>query len=159
MRIEEFSPQSRVWIYQSDRPFTEEEIIWLNKELEVFVEGWTSHDVRLNGYGKVLEDRFIILMVDETHTSAGGCSIDASMIFMKKLASHLKVDLFNRFLFSYIKDGRIVTHSVSDAASLVHDGDIKEDTIIFNCLVLTKAEFDQNFKTTFANSWLKQYIN
>lgn len=159
MNIEEFSSQSRVWIYQSDRPFTEEEIIWLNKELEVFVNRWTSHDVRLNGYGKVLEDRFIILMVDETHTSAGGCSIDSSMIFMKKLANHLQVDLFNRFLFSYKTDDGIITHSVSDAASLLHDGHLNEDTEIFNCLVFTKAEFDQNFKTTFVNSWLLQYIN
>ncbi|MBP9549937.1 MAG: hypothetical protein KBE86_12340, partial [Chitinophagales bacterium] len=92
-------------------------------------------------------------------TSAGGCSIDSSMIFMKKLASHLQVDLFNRFLFSYISEQGIVTRSVSDAASLLHDGQLQEDTEIFNCLVFTKAEFDQNFKTTFANSWLQQYIN
>ncbi len=159
MNIEKFDPQSRVWIYQSDRPFTEEEITWLNRELQRFADNWTSHDLLLNGFAQVLEDRFIILMVDETHTRAGGCSIDNSMIFLKQLARELQVDLFNRFLFSYKTDEGIVTRSISDVAALVHDGHLTEDTEIFNCLVFTKDEFDRNFRTAFANSWLRQYVN
>ena len=156
---QDFSPHSKVWIYQSERPFSAGETEMLNKALSDFVKSWTAHNQQLKGVGKVIEDRFILLMVDETQATASGCSIDTSVKFMKKLAAELQVDFFNRFLFSFRTPAGIVTRSVSDASSLLRDGHIDNKTEVFNCLVFSKAEFDAGFVTTFENSWLKQYIN
>lgn len=158
MNEKHFDPQSKVWVYQSDRPFTQKEIDWLNTELQLFVNSWTAHNQQLKGIGRVVEDRFVLLMVDETQTTASGCSIDSSVKFIKAIGRELQVDFFNRFLFSFKTANGIITHSVSDVASLLRDGHLNDQTEVYNCLVFTKAEFDNGFKTAFANSWMQQFV-
>ena len=63
-----YSPDSKVWIYQSSRPFTEEEIIAINDQLAIFTKQWTAHNAQLQAQGNIIEDRLILLIVDETHT-------------------------------------------------------------------------------------------
>ncbi|HBT09769.1 MAG TPA: ABC transporter ATPase, partial [Leeuwenhoekiella sp.] len=41
--FQELSDTSRLWIYQSDRKFTEEELPKLEQYLSAFLEKWTAH--------------------------------------------------------------------------------------------------------------------
>lgn len=84
-----YSPDSKVWIYQSSRPFTEEEISAINDQLAIFTKQWTAHNAQLQAQGNIIEDRLILLIVDETHTAASGCSIDTSVHFIKSLEKNL----------------------------------------------------------------------
>ena len=94
--MENFSPQSKVWVYQSSRPFSDSEIIALNNKLKQFSVQWTAHNQQLLASGNVMYDRFIVLMVDESQTMASGCSIDTSVHFIKQLEQDYKIELFNR---------------------------------------------------------------
>ncbi|MBK8877661.1 MAG: hypothetical protein IPN74_03660 [Haliscomenobacter sp.] len=80
-----FAPESRVWIYQSNRPFSEAEEQELAAELKEFTRQWVSHNQRLKAAGTILYHRFIALMVDENQVGAGGCSIDRSVAFLKQV--------------------------------------------------------------------------
>ncbi|MFI5173037.1 MAG: hypothetical protein ACHQFW_11640 [Chitinophagales bacterium] len=157
-QVNNFSPQSKVWIYQSSRPFTENEIGILNNKLQLFAQQWTAHNQQLNAIGKVIEDRLILLMVDETHSNASGCSIDSSVHFIKSLEKEFNVDLFDRTLVNYIADNNLQTTKLNELNDLVNNGIIKNNTLVFDPLIKTKSEFDTRFRIPLDNSWMKEFI-
>lgn len=152
-----FSPDSKVWIYQSSRPFTQDEINILQEQLESFTKQWTAHNAQLKAHGDIIEDRIIYLIVDETHTSASGCSIDTSVHFIKSLENKFNIGLFDRTLFNYLKEGVISTAHLNELPELFSTQVINMETIVFDPLVNSKSAFDAHFKTTLGKSWLKNF--
>ena len=80
-----FSPQSKVWVYQSNREFNTAETEEIKKIGLLFTRDWTAHGSQLNASLDILYNRFIVLMVDENDASASGCSIDKSLAFIKNI--------------------------------------------------------------------------
>src|SRR4028119_2510680 len=89
-------PQARVWIYQADRALTDAEVEALNPVLTRFVTEWTSHGQKLQASAQVFHNRFLVIGNNEDVNSPSGCSIDASVRFVKQLEEQLNVSLFNR---------------------------------------------------------------
>ena len=79
----DFHPDSRIWIYQSDRMFSEKETEAIDEMLRQFTDSWTSHGAKVKGFGKVFFNRFIVLMADETSSGVSGCSTDSSVRLIK----------------------------------------------------------------------------
>src|SRR5215470_11160597 len=96
-----FSSQSRVWLHLSSREFTNSEVNEINDLLKQFCIQWTAHGANLYAQGEVLHQRFIVLMADETHAGASGCSIDKSVHFIQELEKRFNTQLFNRMLIAY----------------------------------------------------------
>ena len=90
---------ARVWIYQSNRPFSATEITSLQIKVQAFAKHWVSHNNALRAWGEVLQKHFILLMVDESMAGASGCSIDKSVYFMQSLENEYGITLFDRLLF------------------------------------------------------------
>lgn len=153
-----FSPQSKVWIYQSSRPFSESEIKMLNEKLQAFAAQWTAHNQQLHAGAKVLEDRFILLMVDETNSEASGCSIDKSVHFMKELEKQMHISLFDRMLVNYRLGDSLQTTNLENLVALYNSGSVNGDTEVYNPLVQTKKELDESFVMPLNYSWMKQFV-
>ena len=81
----EFSSHSRVWIYQSDRKLTADEVVQIQMNLDNFTRSWTAHNNQLKAKAEIRYNRFLVLIVDESQAGASGCSIDKSVNFMKQL--------------------------------------------------------------------------
>lgn len=153
-----FPDQSRVWIYQSDAPFPEHEVPRLNREVGEFARQWVSHNKQLKATGGLLHDRFIVLVVDESQAGASGCSIDASVRFVKSLEPKYGLDMFNRMQFAYIDDeGEVRSIHASELPKAVANGDVHDETLVFNNLVNTKQDFISNWLVPFGESWMKRF--
>ena len=87
---------SRVWVYQSEREFTQEEIDFISKNAIQFIENWTKHGSDLQGSFTIKYNQFLVLAVDEGFNNVSGCSIDASVHFVQELEKALKVDMMNK---------------------------------------------------------------
>ena len=84
-------PQTaRIWIYQCNRSFSKEEILEISKKLQTFLEGWTAHGADLKAAFEFKYKRFIIIGLDQEKQKATGCSIDASVHFIKQLENLIK---------------------------------------------------------------------
>ena len=99
-----FPDESRVWIYQADRPFDEADIQAVNEDIERFCEQWTSHNRALRALGGVMHDLFVVLVVDETRSEASGCSIDKSVAFVKSLEQKYGRRLLDRHTIAYLDE-------------------------------------------------------
>ena len=91
-----FSDQARVWVYQADRELDATELAWVNEELATFVKTWAAHGNKLHGNARMITPFALVFVVEEATTLPSGCSIDASVHFVKSLEKELNVDFFNR---------------------------------------------------------------
>ncbi|MEM6379906.1 MAG: hypothetical protein AAF705_17040, partial [Bacteroidota bacterium] len=105
---------TRVWIYQSNRPFTQEEGVEITALAKQFAQRWVSHSQQLRAFATLLHDRFLVLMVDESNAGASGCSIDSSVAFVKALQAKYEVDFFDRMRFSFQGEDGVKTLSRMD---------------------------------------------
>lgn len=148
-----FSPQSKVWIYQSDREFTSLEVNTIQKELNDFTAQWKAHGHQLQAKAEVLYNYFLVFIVDEATAGASGCSIDASVRIVKGLEQEYHVDLFNRFNMAYKVDDKVVVVNKEDFETLISIKKITPDSIVFNNMVQTLADFETKWEVPFKDSW------
>lgn len=158
-KLEGFSDHSRVWIYQCDRKLSDEEVDWCNKEIEKFTTQWTSHNNQLQATGEVLNNLFLYLSVDESMTSASGCSIDSSVKFIRHLEENLNVSFFERLNFAYENEnGEAEILTSNEFANAYRKGLINDDTIVYDNLVQTKSEFLSSWKKPLKSSWHHRFV-
>lgn len=148
-----FSPQSRVWVYQSDRELTSREVELIQQQLNEFTTQWKAHGHQLEAKAKVLYNFFIVLTVDEASAGVTGCSIDSSVRIIKDIEQAFGIDLFNRFNMAYRMDDRIVVTNKEDFETLISIKKITPETIVFNNMVQTLEEFENKWEVPFEKSW------
>jgi len=152
-RILKLPDTARVWIYQSNRPFSKEEVSQLNEKLEQFAVSWASHGLDLVATGEILHNRFVVLAVDQQQAGASGCSIDSSVRFIKELEATYDINLFDRMLFAYELDGAVHAASRDEFGVLYAKGKINDHTTVFNNLVDTVGALRDNWKVQLSKSW------
>jgi hypothetical protein len=148
-----FSPQSRVWIYQSDRKFTSTEETEILNKLAAFTNQWKAHGNELLAKAEIRYGFFIILTVDESQAGVTGCSIDSSVHLIKEIEQEYHIDLFNRFNIAYKVNGEVVVNSKEDFETLVNIKQVTPETIVFNNMVQNLDELESKWEVPFQNSW------
>jgi hypothetical protein len=151
-----FSPQSKVWIYQSNRAFTNEEVAAIELKINDFASQWKAHGHQLQAKAEVLHNFFLVFTVDEASAGVTGCSIDASVRVVKELEKEYNVDMFNRFNMAYLVDGKVVVASKEDFETLINIKSVGPTTIVFNNMVQTLGDFETKWQVPFEESWHKQ---
>lgn len=159
----DFSPDSRVWIYQSSRLFTISEALEIEDLLNGFIIRWLSHGTPVKGAAHLFFGQFIILMADEKATGVSGCSTDSSVRLIKDIEERFRVSMFDRTTLAFvIKDksdsGRIQLLPLSQLQYAFDNGFIKADTLYFNNLVQTKEELENNWLVPIKDSWLSSRL-
>ena len=153
---EDFAPNSRVWIYQSNRIFFMQEALDMEPMLAEFVTNWKSHGTPVKGYANLFFGRFIILMADENATGVSGCSTDSSVRLIKAIEEKFAVDMFERTTLTfYIKD-KVEQLPLSQINYAIENGFIKPNTLYFDNTVLTKNTLENNWINAVKNTWLAQ---
>ena len=155
---EGFSPESRVWVYQSNRLFTLSEALEIEELLNKFSAEWRSHGAKVNAYANLFFGQFVVLMADKTEAGVSGCSTDSSVRFMKELGDKFKVDFFNRTNLAFVSKDKIQLLPLNQLAYAFENGFVDEDTLFFNNVVQSKAELENNWIIPVKDSWLKSKL-
>ncbi|MBD0832154.1 ABC transporter ATPase [Aestuariibaculum sediminum] len=150
--------ESRVWIYQANRSFTEEEIKEIEEKLDVFIDNWTAHGSDLNAGYLIKYKRFIIIGLNQNLNKATGCSIDASVRFIQQLEEAYKVDLMDKMNVSYKQGEYVAYKSLNDFKKMAKDRAVSKNTIVFNNLVANVAEFNENWEVPASESWHSRFL-
>lgn len=103
--------------------------------------------------------RFIVLMADETHTTVGGCSTDASVRFIKELGEKFKVDFFNRTNLAFVINNKIEVLPMNQLHYALDNFFISPETLYFNNLVSTKEQLENNWIVPVKDSWIASRIS
>ena len=151
--------ESRVWIYQANRSFTDEEITEIESKLNVFIENWTAHGSDLQSGYLIKYKRFIIISLNQNLNKATGCSIDASVHFIQQLEKEYNVDLMDKMNVSYKQGDFIAYKTLIDFKKMAKDKAVSKNTIVFNNLVTNIAELNENWEVPASESWHSRFLN
>jgi len=149
----QFSENSRVWIYQSDKKLADTLVQQIQQHLDAFTAEWTAHNHQLKAKAEIRYNRFFILIVDESQTGASGCSIDKSVNFMKRLEQEFGLNLFDRFNLAYREAGEVLSLPRHQFGEKLKEGSINTNTIVYNNLVQNLTELNSKWEVPFKDSW------
>lgn len=149
---------SRVWIYQSNREFTKKEMEFIGVKAENFINQWTRHGDDLKGSFTIKYNQFLVLAVDESFNNVSGCSIDSSVRFVQELEKELHLDLMNKMNVTFKDGDNINLVKLFDFQRFAKEQKVNAETIVFNNMVNTKADFENNWEVPAKESWHKRFL-
>jgi hypothetical protein len=150
----DFPPDSRVWIYQSNRPFSAQESAEIGEQLHQFTAQWNSHGTPVKGWGSLLFNQVIVLIADESEAGVSGCSTDSSVRIIKSLERQYNVNLFDRLALGFVVKDRLELLPLAQVGYALEKGYLSPDTLYLNNTVQTKGELETRWLVPLKQSWL-----
>jgi len=155
---EDFDAGSRVWVYQSSRPFSQQQELEINEQLLHFYSQWQAHGAPVKGWAKLLFRRFIIIMADETDVTVSGCSTDSSVRVIKSIERQYDANLFDRLSITFLVKDQPEVLPMNQVQYAIDKGYINGETLLFNNLVATKQDLLKNWLQPLQFSWMRNQV-
>ncbi|MFT4032136.1 MAG: hypothetical protein QM669_06930 [Siphonobacter sp.] len=159
MRIDfdQMPDHARLWVYQANRALTDAEQQTLQQELGHAFDPWAVHGQPLTNAVQVLQNRFVLLAVDEKAYAASGCSIDSSTRIIREIGQAFNIDFFDRSVI-YRTEGGVSAVNGLKVKTAVQQGILQPDTILFNNQVKTVGAFRAGWEIPASESWMKRFF-
>ncbi len=156
--FENLPPESRIWIYQSNRKFSDEEWAAVEAQVKNFIDDWSAHGTSLEASYVMKYNRFIIFAVNQQIQQATGCSIDRSVQFIQELEQKYEVDLLDKMNVTFKLGEHIAYKPLMEFKKMVKDKAVSEKTIVFNNLVNTIEEWNYAWEIPAGESWHSRFF-
>lgn len=156
--FENLPPESKIWIYQSNRKFSDEEFSEIELDLQSFLNNWAAHGTSLESSYQLKYNRFIIIAVNQEVQNATGCSIDASVQFIQNLEKKYNVDLLDKMNVTFKLGDHVAHKTLIDFKKMAKDKAVTENTIVFNNLVNSIEEWNDNWEVPAGESWHSRFF-
>ncbi len=156
--FENMPDESKIWIYQSNRKFTDDEMAEIESDLKAFVENWAAHGTGLEASYLLQYNRFIILAVNQEVQSATGCSIDSSVQFIQQLEQKYSVDLLDKMNVTFKLGEHIAHKPLVEFKKMAKEKAVSANTIVFNNLVNTIGEWHEYWEVPARESWHSRFF-
>ena len=140
-----FPPLTRVWVYQSSRPFQEKELAEVTEQLYQFYAQWMSHNRPVSGWAGVLFNQMIVVMADDLADRLCGSAVDHSIRVMKSLERQYGVSLLDRMTLGFLAGGKVELLPMAQVPHALAMGKIDANTPFFNNAISTYAELDDRW--------------
>ena len=124
----------------------------------MFINSWTRHGDNLKGSFTIKYNQFLVLAVDESFNNVSGCSIDSSVRFVQEIEKELGIDLMNKMNVTFKDNEHVNLVTLADFQKFAKEQKITSETIVFNNLVTTKEDFENNWEVPAEQSWHKRFL-
>jgi len=156
VNFHELPEQARIWIYQAERALDTKEQALILEAGKNFLEQWVTHGESLVGSLQIVDDYFLVVGVDDRQLPSG-CSIDASVAFVRSLGEHLNVDFFGRTNILLNTRGTLSSLPLADLKGKLRAGEIDPQTRVYNTLAAKAGEL-KTWLQPIQNSWLARFL-
>ncbi len=148
----------KLWLYLAPRPFSEDEEVYIQQQSAFFLNSWNNHGNVLSGKIFIIEHQILALIADENVYPVSGCSIDKSVNFVKDLSSNLNIDMLDRSLIIFKKDGENKITNLKEVKALISQNVISPETWVFNLQLTDADNIDKQLLVQAKETWLKRYF-
>jgi len=156
--FENMPKDAKIWIYQSERPFDEQEKTWIISKLVAFCNQWNTHGAEMPSSFDLKYDQFIILSVDESQMGASGCSIDSSVRVLREIEVKLNINLLDSGKVAYLDGENVRVAFLPEIKNHVLEGSLQSTSKMFNPSVDKIADLNDKWLIEADKSWLKKYF-
>lgn len=158
VQFKDMPDDSRVWVYQATRQFSEQEKELITSKLSTFCDGWNTHGNRMPTSFQILDNHIVVLAVDESGLGASGCSIDSSVRTLRELENEIENNITDQGKVTFKSNsGEISVASALGIKSKVTSGEINSETLVINPQVQSKKDLESVWILA-GNSWLNRYF-
>jgi hypothetical protein len=151
-------PHSRVWVYQSDRKFSDAEIESILTRGSHFIREWNTHGASVAGDIDVLFGCFVVIVANEEQQMVSGCAIDKSVSLIKEIEQELKVNLFDRFSVATYVNDKITPMPINNFVEQIKNGVFNTDTLVFNNTITTLKQLRSEWIIPIKLSWHSKFV-
>jgi len=156
--FDQLPDDARVWIYPSNKKFDSELIEKLQHACTQFLEQWTAHGQSLHAGFCFPYNQFIVIGLNQQEQAATGCSIDASVRFIQQLESQYDLILLDKMNVTF-KQGTYVSYkTLTEFKTMASQRAVSKNTIVFNNLVVNKADFLEAWEVPAYESWHSRFF-
>lgn len=140
---------ARVWIFGSDKRLSDEAAGTLMRDVGDHLANWKAHGEPLTVASRLLDDRFLVIAVDQSTSGASGCSIDGLFRVLQAVQSKLGANLVGGGRLFY-RDGQgdVQCAPRADLDDLRASGAITPDTVVFDTTITDLGTFRRKFEGT-----------
>ncbi|MCB2380186.1 hypothetical protein LGH70_21505 [Hymenobacter sp. BT635] len=154
----ELPASARIWIYQASRPFTATELAQLEPELQRFAAEWTSHGRNLEASAVILHHQFLVIGLNEAVADASGCSIDASVRFVRLVEEQTGLQLLEKSQLAFLVDNQVQLIDRRQLREAIAAGRLTAQTPYFDNTVAENGQLRQAWPAPAATTWLAKYF-
>jgi hypothetical protein len=156
--IEVMPDSARLWVYQCSRKLNEQEQDFVRQSTQRFIDEWAAHGNGLKGSFTLENGHFLIIMVDERHAEASGCSIDSSVGLVRGLEQQLNVSFLDRSKIAIKNGDDIEIIPMNTVKSAIAEGKITSDTEVFNNAVASYGDWKNSWIQKAPDSWMGRFF-
>jgi hypothetical protein len=131
---------SRLWVFNTDRPLDDELVELLGTAVGQFLEQWTAHRVDLPAGYEIRYNRFILIGADTSHTGPSGCSIDGMMGFLRQVQTQFSLTIIDAPDVCYRDDNGVECVTRPRFDELAASGEVTTGTIVFDGMITTVGD-------------------
>ena len=106
--FENISSESRIWIFSSSIIISDDSQKDISEIIIKFLNSWKHHGVDLPCSFKILDNFFIIIALDQSNNSAGGCSIDQMFNCISDIDQQFDLSLLDRSKMHFFIDNQVL---------------------------------------------------
>ena len=157
--FESLPPESRIWIFASERALEGEDAQQLLDEADTFLSDWRAHGEPLRSARQWTEDRFLVIGVDPTTSNASGCSIDGLFRAFHALEDELSTRLVAGGRIFY-RDAQGVARSATrrEFEQLSVQGVVGAETPVFDTSLTSANELRRGFERPAGETWVASLL-
>lgn len=146
--------QGRLWVFPATRPLEAHEADALLGDVDEFLDGWAAHGAPLRSGRALVDDRFLLVGVDEDASQPSGCSIDALVNRLEELGGTLGLRLVDHAPVWY-RDGSAVSVATREGfRELARQGRVTPDTPVFDTTLTRLADLrERGLERPARESW------
>ena len=144
--------EARIWIYAAEHKLTNDQENHILKSISNYLQNWEAHKVPLTAGVTILENRFIVVALDDSKNAASGCSIDTLQNTIQELENELSISLLNRLnVFCKIRE------EIKCIPTFRLKNEIDEDTLFYDFTIQKKSEIESWLKPI-KDGWCSSYL-
>lgn len=156
--FEALSPESKVWIYPSNRKFYPNEIEEIQSSVRGFIDKWKKEDTSFQASFEFKYDRFIVIAADDSESQLSVGDIDASVAFILELQNRFEVVLLDKLNVCF-KQGEFVQYKdLKEFKKLIKQNSVSKKTIIFDNLVSNLEDYSEVWEIPITESWYNRFF-
>lgn len=154
----ELPDNSKIWIYQSNRKFYPQELESIHNKIEEFLNQWSNNTLSLQASYQIKYNRFIVFAVDATDITLSTAAIDQSVTFIIELQNLYNIELLDKLNVCFKQGEHVQYKDLKSFQKLLKNKSVSPKTIVFNNLINTKEELENNWEIPITESWHSRFI-
>jgi len=155
----DYPAESPLWVFQADKVLSNSDEQLINETIGQFLTQWTAHGNSISASHTLIQDRFLLITVNQNMHEASGCSIDALHRAISQLGKDLGIDFLNRSKLTFIVDGQLKSYGINESKKALALGELASNHLLFNNSVASLAAWRTKWLIPINQSWLANFAN